>query len=158
MVNQRIAIIRVRGSVGINRKIADTLHMLRLYKKNTSTIVNNSPSCIGMLKKIKDYVTWGELDEETFKLLLEKRGKLPGNQKLTEQYLQEKTKLGFDQFTKAFMEFKKDIKDIPGLKSFFRLRPPEHGFERKGIKKPFSLGGALGYRKEKINELIQKMV
>ena len=27
-----------------------------------------------MVKKAKDYITWGEIDAETFKLLVEKRG------------------------------------------------------------------------------------
>ena len=59
---------------------------------------------------------------------------------------------------KEFMEFKKELKDIPGLKQFFKLSPPVKGFERMGIKKPFSLGGSLGYRKEKINELLARMM
>ena len=56
------------------------------------------------------------------------------------------------------MQFKKELNDIPGLKRFFRLKPPEKGFEKKGIKKQYSLGGVLGYRKGKINELIRKML
>ena len=55
-------------------------------------------------------------------------------------------------------EFKKELKDVPGLKLFFKLRPPEGGFERKGVKHPFSMGGVLGYRKEKINELLMRML
>ena len=47
---------------------------------------------------------------------------------------------------------------MPGLKQFFKLNPPRSGFERKGIKVPFSLGGALGYRKNNINDLIKRMV
>lgn len=46
----------------------------------------------------------------------------------------------------------------PSAKKFFSLHPPRGGFERKGIKKPFNLKGALGYRKEKINDLIKKMI
>ena len=56
------------------------------------------------------------------------------------------------------LEGKKELKDIPGLKRFFRLRPPEKGFERKGIKKTYAVGGVLGYRKDKINELIMRML
>lgn len=37
------------------------------------------------------------------------------------------------------------------------LHPPRGGFERKGIKIPFKVGGALGYRGEKINNLIKRM-
>ncbi|MCK5107246.1 MAG: uL30 family ribosomal protein [Nanoarchaeota archaeon] len=40
----------------------------------------------------------------------------------------------------------------------FRLNPPRGGFERKGIKKPFKTGGALGNRDDKINILIKKMI
>ncbi len=39
-----------------------------------------------------------------------------------------------------------------------RLCPPRKGYGRKGIKMPYSLGGATGDRKEKINELITRMV
>ena len=73
---------------------------------------------------------------------------------LEESYFTEKTKLTFDEFTKQFFSSKKSLKDISGLKQFFRLKPPVKGFERGGIKKPFILGGALGYRKEKINDFI----
>lgn len=40
----------------------------------------------------------------------------------------------------------------------FRLHPPRGGYERKGIKVPFSLGGALGYRGAAINNLITRML
>ncbi len=43
-------------------------------------------------------------------------------------------------------------------KKAFRLNPPKGGFERKGIKKAFREGGALGYRKDKINGLIKRML
>jgi len=157
-MNQRISIIRIKGETKIKRNIKQTLLLLRLYKKHTCVVVPNSVNYVGMIKKVKDYVTWGELDIETFKLLLEKKGKLAGKKPLTEAYLKEKTKLSFDEFSKQFFDFKKELKDIPGLKPFFRLNPPVKGFERGGIKKPYSLGGVLGYRKEKINELIKRMV
>jgi large subunit ribosomal protein L30 len=111
-----------------------------------------------MLKITKDFITWGEVDKGVLKLLLEKRAKLPGNKPLTGDYVKEKLKLDLDKFVEDYFTFKKELKDIPGLKLFFRLKPPIKGFERKGIKKPFSLGGALGYRKEKINDLIKRMI
>ncbi len=43
------------------------------------------------------------------------------------------------------------------LKPFFRLSPPRGGFERKGIKKPNSKGGALGARKD-MDKLIKRMI
>ena len=43
-------------------------------------------------------------------------------------------------------------------KKFYRLNSPKKGFGRKGIKKSFAVGGALGYRGDKMNDLIQRMI
>jgi len=120
----KIAIIRIRGGVRVNTDIIDTLDMLKLHKKNFCVIYENTPSLLGMVKKTKDYITWGEIDEDTAKLLIEKRA----------------------------------VKTKEGIKPFFRLNPPKGGFERKGTKKGYSIGGALGYRGKDINKLIQKMI
>lgn len=153
-----IAAIRIHGKMKIKKDIASALHMLHLYKQNSCIILPPTPSYTGMLIKLKDYITWGELDKETCLFLLQKRGKLAGNKPLTESYLQEKIGLNFVQFTDVIFNFEKGLKDVPGLKPFFRLSPPRHGFGTKGIKKPFSLGGTLGYRKDKINDLIKSML
>jgi len=157
-MNKRVAIIRIAGQTKLNKQVKYTFSILRLYKKNTCVIIKNTPSKLGMIKKLKDFITWGELDEKTFKILLEKRGRIIGNKPLTNNYIQEKSKLNLNDFINEFMECKKELKDVPGLKQFFRLSPPRKGFEKKGTKHPFSLGGSLGYRKEKINELIQRMI
>jgi len=128
MGNEKIAIIRVRGLTKIKGEIADTLNMLRLYRKNFCVIVPSTPAYLGMINKAKDYITWGKIDDETEKLLFEKRG--------------EKTK--------------EEGKEV--FKKFFRLSPPIKGFGRKGIKLPFSVGGGLGDRAEKINDIIRRMV
>ena len=154
----RIAIIRVRGKNKLNCEVADTLKMLRLYKQNGCVVVPSKPTYLGMIKKAKDYITWGEIDEETFKNLLIKRGRIPGNKPLTVEYMKETAKTDFDAFVKEYFGFTKELKDVPGLKCFFKLTPPAKGFGRKGLKKAFSLGGALGYRKDKINDLIKRMI
>ena len=158
MENRRIAVIRIRGVIGVNAKVADTLKKFRLFKKNGCVVVDNRKSYTGMLRKVKDYATWGEINDSTFKKLLLARGRLPGNKQLSEPYLKDKIKTDADTFVKEFFEFKRELKDIPGLKAFFRLGMPKKGFEIKGIKVPFSMGGALGYRKDKINDLIERMI
>ena len=40
----------------------------------------------------------------------------------------------------------------------YALQPPKKGFGRKGVKMPFSKGGAYGDRAEKINDLIKRML
>lgn len=155
---QRIAVIRIRGQIGLNKKIKDTLAMMSLYRRNSCVILKNTPSQLGMLNLVKDYVTWGEIDEATFNTLLKNRGKLPGNKRLTEEYLKSKLNMTVDEFSKEFMSSKKELKNIPGLKTYFKLQPAKYGYGNKGIKEPFSKGGSLGYRKEKINELLMRMI
>lgn len=154
----KIVVIRIIGQQGLNQDIKKTLKLLNLHKKYTCSIVENSPHSLGMIKKIKDLSTWGEISEKSIANLLEKRGRLPGNKPLTKEYLKEKLNSDINTIANEIMEGKKKLKDIPGLKPFFRLTPPRGGFESKGTKKPFSVGGTLGYRKEKINDLIERMI
>ena len=154
----KLAVIQVRGAIGMSRKLIDTLQFLKLVRKNSCAVVESNRNYLGMLVLLKDYVTWGEIDEKTFRALLEKRGKIIGNKLVTEQYLKDKVKMNFDEFTKNFLDSKVSFRDVPGLKPFFRLKPPRGGFDREGIKKPFSLGGALGYRKDNVNQLIMRML
>jgi len=55
-------------------------------------------------------------------------------------------------------EMIKKLKEKRGEKGYFNLNSPKKGFGRKGIKTAFSVGGALGDRKEKINDLIERML
>src|SRR3989344_3666425 len=156
--NQRVIVIRVHGRTGLKKGIKDTLSMMRLYKKHNCVVVPNSPSIIGMITKVKDYVTWGELHEDMFLNLLKKRGRLARKQMLTEEYLKEKLHVSLQEFAHKIMSFELELTELPGFKLFFKLSPPKGGFERGGVKKQFAAGGAVGYRKEKINELLQRMI
>ena len=138
-----LAVIRVRGLCKVEEGIKDTMNMLRLYRRNFCIVVPNNEKYYGMIKKVKDYVTWGEIDDVTFNLLVEKRG---------EEYK------GEASGKKGDMEGKFIKKGDKKIKKFFRLNMPKKGFGRKGIKVAFSKGGTLGYRGEKINEIIKRML
>jgi len=153
---KRLAVVRVRGRVKVNREIEDTLKMFRLTRVNHCVFIDDRPSYLGMLRKVKDYVTWGEVDEEDVALILKHRGELIGGKKLTDEYVKEKTKFkSIDDFAKAFVNFKAELKDIPNLKPVFRLHPPRKGYRK--IKRSFSEGGALGYRGKEIGSLLYRM-
>lgn len=149
-----IAAIRVRGTSGVTRKIRETMEMLRLHKANHLVLVSDANR--KMVEKVKDYVTFGEIDEKTFTVLLEKRGKLEGNREITPEALKEKKISGFDELAKKILAGKAKLREL-GIEPVFRLRPPRKGHARGGIKKQFKVGGALGYRGAKINELIARM-
>lgn len=65
----KIAVVRIRGLTKIRKDFADTLEMLNLNRKNHCAVFENTPDVIGMIKKVKDFVTWGEISEDTLKLL-----------------------------------------------------------------------------------------
>ena len=80
-----MAVVRIRGSMGIRSEVKETMNMFHLGRNCHATIVDDRPSYIGMLKKAQNYLTWGEISGETLKLLLKKRGRLTGNKKLTDE-------------------------------------------------------------------------
>lgn len=155
---QRIAVIRVRGEVNLGADSKRTFQLLRLYRKNYCIVVPNTPSYSAMIFKIKDLVTFGEISAETFQKLLRVRGRLAGNKPLTDDYVKTKMKADLHTFSNDVTNFKRELKEIPGLKLFFRLKPPTGGFERLGIRKSYAEGGALGYRGKDINRLIERML
>jgi large subunit ribosomal protein L30 len=151
-----IAAIRVRGRTGIKKDIADTMDMLRLTRINHAVLIEENPSYQGMLQKAKDYITWGEVDSQTVAKLLSKRGKLAGNIKITEDYIKENTDFSsVEELSKAVVDSSAKLEDS-GVKPVFRLHPPRKGYE--DIKKTFVESGSLGYRGDKIGDLIKKMI
>ncbi|HIQ50210.1 MAG TPA: 50S ribosomal protein L30 [Nanoarchaeota archaeon] len=146
-----IAVIRIRGRVGVRRDIQDTLKMLRLHRKHHCVLFKLNDSIKGMLQKAKDYITWGEISEETLKKLIEKRGRKIGDKRLSkeevEKVLQE-LKKSEEQPAKVLIRL--------GLKPVFRLAPPSKGF-KKSIKEHYPKG-ELGYRGSAINELLERMI
>ncbi len=140
------AVVRVRGSVNVRKEIKDTLRMLRLTRVNHCVLVRKDPKIEGMIKKVKDFVTWGEINDRTLEKLLSERGRMTGDRKLTGKEVKEV----LSKIKKA-----KSLKEIEGLKPVFRMNPPRKGYE--GIKQAYPKG-ALGYRGEKINELLERMM
>lgn len=151
----RIAVIRIRGTVNLEKKIKDTLKMLNLEKTHNCVVIDNRDSYKGMLQKVKDYVTFGEIDKETFKELLLKWARLPGNKKIDGSYIKEKTGKTVDEFVDEFFEFKTDL-DSLGIKKFFRLHPPRKGY--RGIRLGYTQGGSLGYRGKDIISLLERII
>ncbi|MBI4181877.1 MAG: uL30 family ribosomal protein [Candidatus Aenigmarchaeota archaeon] len=105
------AVVRIRGSTETYVTVEDTLRMLKLRKVNHCALVPDTPSYRGMLKKVENWVTWGEVSPEL------------------EQECRER--------------------GTP-----VRLHPPSRG--HASIKLHFPKG-ALGYRGDKINDLLRRM-
>ncbi|ADV65455.1 50S ribosomal protein L30 [Desulfurococcus mucosus] len=157
------AIIRVRGQADVPPDVEHVLKLLRLHKKYHLTLYPaDLPGLEGMLEKAKDWVTWGEIDKATLVKLLKTRGRVPGGKALTNEYVAEKlAEYGvkdIEGLAEALLEGKLLLHKLENIvKPVFRMHPPRGGFDGS-VKKPFKVKGELGYRGEKINELIEKML
>ena len=150
-------VIRVRGIPDVNRDIAHTMDLLGLNRVNHAVVVPETDSIKGMLQKAKDYVTWGEVDQETLAAKHRARGRVAGDDSVTDDYLKERSEFAtVEDMAKAIIENDYRMKDVDGAKPVFRLHPPVKGYE--GNKRSFQNGGALGYRGAKINDLINRML
>ena len=151
-----LAVIRVRGVSDIFREIKDTLQMLHLTRNCHATLIDDRPSHLGMLRKAKDYLAWGEVSKEGVVLLLTKRGRLAGNRKLTDRYVQEIGYESIEDLAEAVHKIKVEYNGLRGVKPIFRLRPPKKGFSGK-VKRSFASGGVTGDRGQAIDDLIRRM-
>ncbi len=138
-----IIVIRISGLVEVPRNIQETLYRLRLRRKYSAVLLQPSASSFKLLKKMRNFVAYGDLNKETLLLLLEKRAQL----------INKKKKIDVEKIITE-ME-KKSLQDL-GLKPFFRLHPPRGGIDSKlhfPIRK-----GVLGDNKVEINDLVRRML
>ncbi len=154
-MSKRVAVVRVRGSVGTKGEVEDTLGKLRLTRVNHCVVLANSPQNMGMVKKCSNYITWGEIDPSTLALMLGKRGRAPGNARIGSDELRSSGFESFEDFAEKVCNFECELNALKCMKPVFRLHPPTKGYRH--VKKPYPKG-ALGYRGERINELLRRMV
>ena len=130
-----IAVIRIHGRVKIQEEIEGTLSRLRLRKKLVCVLIDEKDQVkMGMLKKVRDYVAYGVIDNKLVEKLVEKRGELNSELK---------------------KEKSKAKKTLENIKPFFRLHPPRGGF-RKSTKQ-HAPKGILGSH-EDISKLLERML
>ncbi len=152
-----LAVIRIRGTTGIRPAAAKTAELMRLNRINHMVLVEDNDVNRGMLQTVKDYVTWGEVDDATVEMVLKYRAQLKGHNPLMEDELKDIS--GYDTFRElasAINHGKIKFKDIRGIVPVVRLNPPKGGYE--AIRKPVGQGGSAGYRGKDINRLILAML
>ncbi|MBI5046201.1 uL30 family ribosomal protein [Candidatus Micrarchaeota archaeon] len=142
----KLAGVRIRGIRNIAPKIKKTLELLRLEKPNHCVLVDPSPQSIGMLEIVKDYVTYGPVDEEIIYKLLFKRGR-KGSQLL-------RSVMKEDALKQAAKEILSGKKTADYANSLFRLSPPSKGF--RDIRSAYP-AGELGKRPDMV-PLLRKMI
>ena len=151
-------VIRVRSDRGVTKKIRDTMAMLNLTRVNHAVLLPKTESYEGMLRKVKDYVTWGEVGAGTISTLITERGRMTGDKTVTDSRVKESsTHSSIEALSKAIASGEATPKDVEGMKPVFRLHPPRGPKGWGGIKRAYSVGGALGFRGEAIGPLAERM-
>ncbi|MBT4166302.1 50S ribosomal protein L30 [archaeon] len=137
-----LVVIRIHGMVKVKSDVAETLDRLRLRRKYACVLVDSKDVVkMGMLKRVKQFVAFGFVNDKMLKELVKARGMMV-----------DKSDVDADKVVKGLLEGK-SLSDLK-LKPFFRLHPP-----RKGIKSKLHFPkGVLGDNGKKINDLVGRML
>lgn len=140
-----IAVIRIKGQINLDEDVKETLNRLRVRRKYSCVLVSEkNKELMGMVKKMKDFVAYGEISENLIERLVEKRA----------QPLDKSKKIDVKKVVQGIIKGEKYEK--MGIKPFFRLHPPRGGID---AKIHFGRGkGVLGNNKDKLNELLERML
>lgn len=152
-----IVVVKITGTIRAQREARETLQFLHLSHTNHAVIIDSRAAYKGMLQRVNSYVTWGEPTKETVSMMLQKRAKLAGDKKLTDEYIQKIGYTSIDDLADAIVTCKTQFQKLPDIVPRFRLHPPSKGYKGK-TKRGFNAGGEAGYRGEAINELVKRMV
>ena len=144
-------VIRIRGTINVPYWAADTLKFLHWEKRFSATVVPETSNFVGMLKKVKEWIAWTKIDEETLKALIAKRGQRQNYSIAGNDPKQNLDPLVSDIVNEKIGFFEQDV-----VKPYFSLNSPKGGFKRI-TKKQYSDGGILGNNKELI-DVVRRMM
>jgi len=141
-----IALIRIHGLIKVKQNVEETLNRLKLRKKYACVLVNETPELLGMINEVKDFIAFGKVDEKMITELIKNRGRKIGDSKarISEADAQKASK---EILSGKSLEESK-------IKPFFALHPARGGIDTKHHFPK----GVLGNHKDKINELIERML
>lgn len=137
-----ITIIRITGMVNVNRDAEETLSRLRLRRKYSCTLIDETPEMIGMINKVRNFIAYGKLEKKDLTELISKRGQL----------VDKKKKIDAEKVAELILK-NKNFNDT-GIKPFFRLHPAIGGINSRTHYPK----GVLGDHKDKLNLLVKKML
>ena len=149
-------VVRIKEQADVPHWANTTLNLLNLEKKYRAVIIPVKENTLGMLRKVQHYLSWQEIDIETTKELLDKKGRKSGYKKITDEDV---SKVGFktiDELATSLSEGKTSMAKIKPIKPWFALSPPRQGFKRS-TKRLYGQKGVLGHNKE-LTTLIRRMM
>ena len=158
-VEHYLVAIRLDGSPTVRHPEELTMSALRMKSRFSAVLLQDNPSVRGMLRRIKDHVTWAEAKKEDIATLLSNRAMTKEGLGVTSEFLKKNAGLaGLEEAVSSLYSGKLTLAKLweIGITPYFRLHPPSGGFP-KSSKRPFTDSGELGFRKEGLHRLLAKM-
>lgn len=174
-------VVRMKGTVNVPRWANLTLESLHLDKKFRATIIPENEQSLGMLRKIKEWVSWSSVDDSFIREFVEKKGRISASRLVMSTTAtgttdamgdsssssskedtggndssQKSQNVDLDKVASAISQNQLYLSKIPGIKPWFALSPPKGGFRKKS-KRSYSQNGILGENKELIS-LVKRMM
>ena len=159
-----VAVIRIRGIIGIAPKTRKILQLLRLRQIHNCVLVRCNKATINMLRLVEPYIAYGYPNLKTIRQLVYKRGYGKVNKQriaLTDNSIVEKA-LGAKGLTcvedviHELFTVGPSFKEANNFMWPYKLSSPRGGYKKKLTH--FNEGGDAGNRMEKINAMIQRML
>lgn len=161
----------MKGTVNVPQWANLTLENLHLNKKFRATIIPENEQTLGMLRKIKELVSWASVDDAFIKEFIEKKGRVSASRLVTTTTATAATEqldnnrnsenkelrtANLNQVVSTLSQNQTYLSKISGIKPWFALNPPKGGFKKKS-KRSYSQNGILGDNKELIS-LVKRMM
>ena len=149
-------VVRIKGQADVPYWASHTMMLFKLDKKYRATILPAKENTLGMLDKVKHYVSWFEIDVPLAKEIIDKKARKSGYQKVT---LEDLKNIGFESsedLAIALCNGTTSLSKLKPLKPWFALAPPRSGFKRS-TKKLYGQNGILGRNKD-LEMIVRRMI
>ena len=149
-------VVRIRGQADVPYWATHTMSIMKLEKKYRATIIPAKDNTLGMLNKVKHYISWTKLDVSLAREILEKKARKSGYRKVSQEDI---TQLGFDgldQMADELASGESVLSNLKPLKPWFALAPPKSGF-KKSTKRLAGQNGILGSNKD-LDNIVRRMM
>ncbi len=171
-------VVRMKGTVNVPYWARITLESLCLNKRFRATIIPENEQTLGMLRKIKEHVSWTSVDTEFIREFIEKRGRSSASKLLSaaadtvadtaapdnpngqinnnNAENKESQNVDLSKIVSIISQNELYLSKVSGIKPWFALNPPKGGFKRKS-KRSYSQAGILGENKELVS-IVKRMM
>ncbi len=131
------------------------MRLLNLTRANWATLLPNTPSVLGMLRKVSEHVCWGEASSEVLTRLLGRAQAWGGAER--EEALKALGVENISTLADKLLRGEVSLKDLKSVfKPRFRLHPPKGGLGGS-IKQQYKQRGVTGYVGPEIERFVSLM-